>query len=90
MFCEKILLVDDLNFVPNCLLMLHPTRSRAVTLLREDFKAEAGVICGSIQTNLKMLKAGRWMKLDMSLLSSNPLERPTQISTDFKKTTALG
>ena len=29
------------------------------------------------------------LKLDGSLLSSNPFERPTQISTDFKKTSAL-
>ena len=36
MFSKKIF--DDSNFVPNRLLMLHPTR--AVTLSR-DFKAEA-------------------------------------------------
>ena len=37
MFCEKI--IDDSNFVPNRLLLLHPTR--AVTLPRNDFKVEA-------------------------------------------------
>ena len=40
-------MIDDSNFVRNRLLMLHPTR--AVTLSREDFKAEAEQLIDKIQ-----------------------------------------
>ena len=39
-FCNKI--IDDSNFVPYRLLLLHP--ARAVTSSRQDFKAQAELI----------------------------------------------
>ena len=90
---RKNTVIDDSNFVPNRLLMIHPTR--AVTLRPKEskltisiirlkifaLKHSRGMICGSILTNLRMLKSKSLDEIMIRFCKFYPAVRHTLLMT---------